>query len=192
MTDTMEKLSNMPRRAVLAAGAAVAGGGLALVGPQEAVEASERRRPFGGAYYVLADAPYGPHLMTFNADGTMTSTNPTNVQDGPAASVKVTDSVGMGSWRYDGREHVLITMVQENANQPARDRSLRLHVSARVKISRDGDFEGPAIAELLAMDGDSKRTDSVVEANRSYLQGSKLRERFAHLAPADRKYLGLR
>ena len=188
--DTLERLgalrSNMPRRAALATAAGVAG---AAMIPATAEAHGPKRRPFGGPYYVLAEAPYGPHLMTFHDDGTMTSTNPTNVQDGPSASVKVTDSLGMGLWRWDDRYHVLITMVQENANQPARTRSVRLHVSARVKVDREGNFAGPAIAELLAMVDDSAIVEAVVEHPRSYLQGRKLVERFDKLDREDRRYL---
>ncbi len=189
-TETLDRLKgNMPRRAALATAAGVAGG---VMIPAVAEANGPKRRPFGGAYYVLAEAPYGPHLMTFHDDGTMTSTNPSNVQDGPTAGVKVTDSLGMGTWRWIGhRHHVLITMVQENALQPARARGPRLHVSARVEVDREGNFAGPAIAELLLMVEDSATMAEVLEANRSHLQGRKLEERFTRLSSADRRYLGL-
>src|SRR5689334_7130200 len=53
-----------------------------------------------GVWEVDAAAPYRPHLFTFNSDGTMLSTNPTNVQENPASPHGGTnDSVGMGVWK---------------------------------------------------------------------------------------------
>jgi len=185
------------RRAALGA---LGGGAVALATmpkPAMAAKPERRRRPFGGAYYVYAEAPYVPHLMTFNADGTMTSTNPHMVQaqvdvgagDGKPYVVGTTDSLGMGMWRWDDDRHVLITMVQENAAQPSRTRAPRLHVTARVRVGEGGSFAGPAIAELLDMDGDGARVLGVVEAVRSHLMGWRLAERVSQLSRDDRKYL---
>jgi len=196
MTDT---LTIDRRRALVAAGL---GGAVALAAPVSAAEAAgpawdrkHKIRAFGGVYYVQAQAPYVPHLMTFHDDGTMTSTNPTNVQDGPNAGVKVTDSLGMGTWRWmrlqDGWR-VLITMVQENALQPARARGPRLHVTALVDVLAQGDeFDGPAVAELLEMQEQGPRVVSVIEAPHSHLTGWRLQERVDQLSRDDRRYLGL-
>lgn len=201
MTDNPLRPIKMPRRPVLAAGGAVVAGGLAALGAGERVEASPKVRRFGGAYYVQAEAPYVPHLMTFHDDGTMLSTNPTNVQSVVALETDAgsilgaqllgtTDSVGMGTWRWDDRNHVLITMVQENANQPERTRGARLHVSARVRVYPGGDeFDGPAIAELLVMQEQGPRVVKVEGAVRSHLTGWRLPERFDQLSREDRRWL---
>src|SRR6185369_17614378 len=53
-----------------------------------------------GVWEVTAVAPYAPHLFTFHSDGTMTSTNPANVQENPAKPHGGTnDSLGMGEWK---------------------------------------------------------------------------------------------
>lgn len=105
-----------------------------------------------GAWYVQAiGAPYEPHLFTFMSDGTMLTTNPTNVQEDVTADHGGTnDSVGMGVWKtvtIAGHRYAVGTFRQLNANaddhQPADD----LEVS--FKLSVDGDsFTGPAMAHL--------------------------------------------
>lgn len=135
-----------------------------------------RAHPIVGAWYVDAVAPYRPHLFTFietnPGEGLVFSTNPTNVQDGPNASIAVTDSVGMGHWRAE-RGKVVGTMWQENALQPARTRGPRLavtfvvEVQARVYGSRE--FSGPGVAELIdPVDG------QVIEKPDTYLNGRRL------------------
>src|SRR5437773_1333668 len=53
-----------------------------------------------GVWEVDAAAPYRPHLFTFHEDGTMTTTNPTNVQEDAGALHNGTnDSLGMGVWK---------------------------------------------------------------------------------------------
>jgi hypothetical protein len=143
--------------------------------------------PIVGAWYVDAVAPYRPHLVTFvetePGRGVLIFSNPTNVQDGPNASIKVTDSTGHGHWRV-ARGLVVGTMWQENALQPARTRgprlavTFKLNVQARVYGSRE--FSGPGIAELLDLDG-----ELIEPAQPTYLTGRRLdvRERTLSQVP---------
>src|SRR5579862_3939401 len=72
-----------------------------------------------GAWEVTAQAPYAPHLFTFNADGTMLSANPTDVQVNPSAPHGGTnDSLGMGTWQAvndQGTRYVEGTFEELNA-----------------------------------------------------------------------------
>jgi hypothetical protein len=135
-----------------------------------------RPHPIVGAWYVDAVAPYRPHLVTFletsPGEGVLIFSNPTNVQDGPNASVKVTDSTGHGHWRADGQT-VRGTMWQENARQPERVRGPRLAVSFRLRVQAQSyganEFSGPGIAELIDPD-----TGQVIEAPDTFLVGNRL------------------
>ncbi|MET8876295.1 hypothetical protein [Nocardia sp. NPDC004604] len=50
-----------------------------------------------GVWEVVADgAPFGYHVMTFHADGTMLQSNPDH------GNRATSDSNGMGTWRADG------------------------------------------------------------------------------------------
>ncbi|WP_433192840.1 hypothetical protein ACQP1G_29620 [Nocardia sp. CA-107356] len=50
-----------------------------------------------GVWEVVADgAPFGYHVMTFHADGTMLQSNPDH------GNRATSDSNGMGTWRSDG------------------------------------------------------------------------------------------
>lgn len=76
-------------------------------------------------------APYAPHLFTFHADGTMTTTNPTNVQeraDRPHGGTN--DSLGMGLWtQARGKGNFTGAFWQKNAfadtHLPAGDLEVR-------------------------------------------------------------------
>src|SRR5262245_39802265 len=71
-----------------------------------------------GAWHVDAiGAPFQPHQFTFTQDGSVFTTNPTNVQESaiPGHPGGVNDSVGMGSWQQDGGA-VALTFYQLNAD----------------------------------------------------------------------------
>jgi hypothetical protein len=108
-----------------------------------------------GVWSVDADAPYRPHLFTFYSDGTMLSTNPTNVQENPAAPHGGTnDSVGMGVWRVEKNKNervVVGTFKELNAFADNHQPTDTLSVSFKVKLSNDANsFDGPASATLGA------------------------------------------
>lgn len=112
---------------------------------------NDARRAIVGAWEVTAVAPYAPHLFTFHADGTMSTTNPTNVQeDVNAPHGGTNDSLGMGAWgvqRDNGHTYIIGTFEQLNAYADNHEPTDKLSVS--FKISVDGDsFDGPAVAEL--------------------------------------------
>jgi hypothetical protein len=98
-----------------------------------------RFHPAVGAWHVDAiGAPYAPHLFTFAGDGTMFTTNPTNVQESPTAPHGGTnDSVGMGAWERVNRNKIRGTFYQLNAfadnHQPTDD----LEVRFRIEINDD-------------------------------------------------------
>ncbi len=95
-------------------------------------------------------APYEPHLFTFHTDGTMSTTNPTNVQESASAPRGGTnDSVGMGAW-YSSGGFVYGSFRQLNAyaadHAPAPD--LFVTFRARVVGNRlTGDWHIPAFGE---------------------------------------------
>jgi hypothetical protein len=102
-----------------------------------------------GAWDVQAvGAPYEPHLFTFNSDGTMLTTNPTNVQEDPSAPNGGTnDSVGMGPWEPVGHNEFVGTFYQLNANVNDHTPADTLSVTYRIKVTGDT-FTGDAIAKL--------------------------------------------
>src|SRR5258706_13835984 len=104
-----------------------------------------------GVWEVDADAPYRPHLFTFHEDGTMTTTNPTNVQENAAAPHGGTnDSLGMGVWKVtkqDSQTFVVGTFEQLNACADNHQPTDKLSVSFKVQVTDNGDgFDGPASA----------------------------------------------
>lgn len=106
-----------------------------------------------GAWEVTADAPYAPHQFTFHADGTMTTTNPTNVQESPTAPHGGTnDSLGMGSWRVqndNGIKYIVGTFEQLNAFADNHQPTDTLSVSFKVTLDENGStFDGPATVKL--------------------------------------------
>jgi hypothetical protein len=120
-----------------------------------------------GAWEVDADAPYRPHLFTFHSDGTMSSTNPTNVQESlTALGGGTNDSVGMGAWKVttEGNDHFVVGTFEElNAVATTHLPTDTLSVSFKVKLSADGKtFDGPASAKL----GTSAAVDSHLKGNR--------------------------
>lgn len=108
-----------------------------------------------GVWEVDADAPYRPHLFTFHADGTMTTTNPTNVQENTAQPHGgVNDSLGMGVWKIvhdHGQRFIVGTFEQLNAFADNHQPADKLSVSFKVQLTDGGDgFDGPASARVGA------------------------------------------
>jgi hypothetical protein len=91
-----------------------------------------------GSWEVQAiGAPYQPHLFTFSKDGNMFTTNPTNVQENLSAPHGGTnDSVGMGTWRQDGK-FVYGTFYQLNAFADNHQPTDTLEVRFRVQVNGD-------------------------------------------------------
>jgi len=120
-----------------------------------------------GAWEVTADAPYPPHLFMFNSDGTMLSTNPTNVQEKATAfHGGVNDSVGMGRWKVvedNGDKYVEGTFEELNAFVDNHAPGPLLTVSFKIHVADDGkSFDGPAVATVVG-----------VETDPSHLHGDK-------------------
>lgn len=109
-------------------------------------------RDIVGVWEVDADAPYRPHLFTFHADGNMTTTNPTNVQENPLAPHGGTnDSLGMGRWAvvHEGNDRFIIgTFEQLNAFADNHQPTDKLSVSFKVQLTNENHFEGPASATV--------------------------------------------
>lgn len=108
-----------------------------------------------GVWEVDAAAPYRPHLFTFRDDGTMTSTNPTNVQENAAQPHGGTnDSLGMGVWRVvkEGSDSFVVGTFEElNAFADNHQPTDTLSVSFKLKVTNGGEgFDGPASAKLGA------------------------------------------
>ena len=106
-----------------------------------------------GVWEVNAEAPYAPHLFTFHQDGTMTTTNPTNVQENPLKPHGGTnDSLGMGVWEVKkiGHDRVVVgTFEQLNAFADDHQPTDKLSVSFKVKVTDNGEgFDGPAVAKV--------------------------------------------
>lgn len=117
-----------------------------------------------GAWEVTAEAPYPPHLFTFHEDGTMTTTNPTNVQEDPSEPHGGTnDSLGMGSWKVQkkyGVKYVVGTFEQLNAYVDNHEPTATLSVSFKVRLADNGQgFVGPATVKYDGVKvADSKLT----------------------------------
>ncbi len=108
-----------------------------------------------GVWEVDADAPYRPHMFTFHADGTMTTTNPTNVQENALQPHGGTnDSLGMGVWKAvdHGQDRYIVgTFEQLNAFADNHQPTDKLSVSFKVRVSGDSNsFDGPASATVGA------------------------------------------
>ncbi len=130
------------------------------------VSANQNPKDIVGVWEVDADAPYRPHLFSFHADGTMTTTNPTNVQENPQQPHGGTnDSLGMGVWRVEhegGKRYIVGTFEQLNAFADNHQPTDKLSVSFKVQVSGD-DFSGPASASVGAQTVPSHLTGTRVE-----------------------------
>ncbi len=126
--------------------------GWALTGTRATADNTEQK-DIVGAWLVDADAPFRPHLFTFHADGTMTTTNPTNVQENPLAPHGGTnDSLGMGSWKLqkeNNTDYFVGTFWQLNAFADNHQSTDTLKVSFKVQLTNNGQgFDGPAVVHL--------------------------------------------
>ena len=106
-----------------------------------------------GVWEVDAVAPYHPHLFTFWSDGTMESTNPTNVQESASAAHGGTnDSVGMGVWKQvndGGQKYIVGTFEELNAFADNHQPTETLSVSFKLHMTDGNDgFDGPASATV--------------------------------------------
>jgi hypothetical protein len=155
----MKKLLSVPVVvAVLVVGAVIGGLGAKQVAASQDFGQNQGQGNGGnngivGVWEVDAAAPYRPHLFTFNADGTMLSTNPTNVQENPASPHGGTnDSVGMGVWKevkQHNQRYVVGTFEELNAFADNHQKTDVLHVSFKVQLTNNGQgFDGPASALL--------------------------------------------
>jgi len=132
----------------LAVAALVLGFGTAVNRPALADQSDKQ---IVGVWEVDAAAPYRPHLFTFRDDGTMTTTNPTNVQENVAAPHGGTnDSLGMGVWKTEkiGNDRFVVGTFEElNAFADNHQPADTLSVSFKVKITDSGNgFDCPASA----------------------------------------------
>jgi hypothetical protein len=124
-----------------------------------------------GAWEVTAVAPYAPHLFTFNSDGTMLTTNPTNVQESPARPHGGTnDSVGMGTWKVvkdHNSRYIEGTFEQLNAFADNHQPADKLSVSFKVQVSNNDDaFDGPAAATVGTETDPSHLTGTRIHVDR--------------------------
>ncbi len=137
--------------AVLVSMAMVLAGAGVLVARSTA--SADNAQDITGVWEVTADAPYAPHLFTFNSDGTMLSTNPTNVQESASRPHGGTnDSVGMGVWKVqntNGTKYLVGTFEELNAFADNHQPTDTLSVSFKVQLGSDGSsFDGPASATV--------------------------------------------
>lgn len=152
--------------------------GLAVAGLPTA-NANNDRDDLVGAWSVDADgAPYAPHLFTFNEDGTMLTTNPTNVQEDPAAPHGGTnDSVGMGAWKFKkvhGHDSVYIgTFYQLNANADDHTPTDSLEVTFKIKVTGDT-FDGVALARVGSNSGPATLHGERLKINKTDADGLSL------------------
>jgi hypothetical protein len=147
--------------------------GLAFNSVRTNADGSDNPKNIVGAWEVDAEgAPYRPHLFVFHEDGTMLTTNPTNVQEDPTAPHGGTnDSVGMGVWRVEnegGQKYVVGTFEQLNAF--ADDHTPADKLSVTFKLSVDGDeFSGPAFATQGAFGGPATLTGDRIVVDEAVL-----------------------
>lgn len=140
--------------AVVAVAVALVAGTVIAYGGQTSAD-SLKASDIVGVWEVDADAPYRPHLFTFHEDGTMTTTNPTNVQENAGAPHGGTnDSLGMGVWKtvkQHDQTFVVGTFEQLNAWADNHQPADKLSVSFKVKLTDNGRaFDGPAAAKVGA------------------------------------------
>jgi hypothetical protein len=104
-----------------------------------------------GAWQVQAQgAPYEPHLFIFHADGTMITTNPTNVQENASRKHGGTnDSLGMGTWACSegSTPEIVGTFYQLNANADDHSPTDNLSVTFKITASKDA-FSGKAAVKV--------------------------------------------
>jgi hypothetical protein len=136
--------------------------GLAFSVNRATADGGDNPKRIVGAWEVNAEgAQYEPHLFTFHADGTMLTTNPTNVQEDPSAPHGGTnDSVGMGVWDVvteGGQKYVVGTFEQLNAFADDHTEAPKLSVTFKVTVNGDT-FAGPAWATVGSGEGEATLT----------------------------------
>ena len=150
--------------------------GVALAVPSLVKADNDHPDDIVGVWEVDAAAPYRPHLFSFHADGTMTTTNPTNVQENSSAAHGGTnDSLGMGVWKVQkhGNDRFVIgTFEQLNAFADNHQPTDKLSVSFKVKLTNNGrGFDGPASATVGADTLPSHITGTRVNIDYSAVNG---------------------
>ncbi|WP_329411861.1 hypothetical protein OG563_05760 [Nocardia vinacea] len=103
-----------------------------------------------GVWEVVADgAPFGYHVMTFHADGTMLQSNPDH------GNRATSDSNGMGTWKADGAT-VLGAFLEFTVDRV--DPELVQKGIVRVELIVHGDeFTGSASATFYDLSGTPRR-----------------------------------
>lgn len=123
--------------------------GVAMLAKTAVFAHDDHPADIAGVWEVTADAPYAPHLFTFHNDGTMTSTNPTNVQE---VTSHTNDSLGMGVWQtetHGSMRDIIGTFEELNANSDTHVPTGTLSVSFKVQLTDNGSqFAGPANVKL--------------------------------------------
>jgi hypothetical protein len=162
----------MKKRTIL--GAFLVAGALVLALPNTTLIQADSKDAVVGAWQVQAvGAPYQPHLFTFNSDGTMLTTNPTNVQESPASPHGGTnDSVGMGPWQpVKGQKDTFIgTFYQLNANADDHTPADTLSVTYKIKVTGDT-FTGNALAKQGEFSGPATLNGTRLKIDTSALPG---------------------
>ncbi|HSW99173.1 MAG TPA: hypothetical protein VLF71_05025 [Candidatus Saccharimonadales bacterium] len=155
----------LPAALTVAVGAATAG-----LGHSTSATGEHDASSIVGVWEVAAVAPYAPHLFTFHDDGTMASTNPTNVQESPAKPHGGTnDSLGMGVWKrvQSGKNTYIVGTFEElNALADNHQPTDKLSVSFKVQLTNHGDgFDGPASATVGSETDPSHLTGTRVDVD---------------------------
>lgn len=126
-----------------------------------------------GAWVVqVKGAPFEPHLFIFHSDGTMNTTNPTNVQEDAAKPHGGTnDSLGMGVWTCgkNGTSEIVGTFSQLNANADDHKPTDSLFVTFKIEVSKDT-FVGKAAVKV----GDTPVPGATFEGKRITIDESAL------------------
>ncbi len=150
------------KKILLALAIAGVAGGLAVgIGGRAVADTGKDPSDIVGVWEVTAVAPYAPHLFTFNADGTMLSTNPTNVQE----------NLGMGIWQVQkvhGVRYIVGTFEELNALADTHQPTDKLVVSFKVQLTQHGNgFDGPASATVGSETDPSHLTGTRVLVNQN-------------------------
>jgi hypothetical protein len=159
--------------ALIAAFALIGGG---LIGAHSASADSFKgdSKAIVGAWDVQAvGAPYQPHLFTFNDDGTMNTTNPTNVQEkAGSAHGGTNDSLGMGPWEsVKGHNDTFIgTFYQLNANADDHTPTDSLAVTYKIVV-KGNTFSGKALAKQGTFSAPATLNGKRLTIDRSALKG---------------------
>lgn len=152
--------------------------GTVFAATQAASAQDDHPRDIVGVWEVTAVAPYAPHLFTFHEDGTMTTTNPTNVQEDTSKPHGGTnDSLGMGVWKVQkqGNQRVIVgTFEQLNAFADNHKPTDTLSVSFKVALLNSNQFDGPAKAKVGSETQDSHLTGSRVTIDQTTVSGLHL------------------